>query len=129
MARAFSSETHAYAHIKKELKRRGFDCRNPNRIPHGEVFTQHEVLANEDLKKSLNGGIPEYVIKLGAERLWVIEAKRHPYELKKALFEATNYADDINQNSCQHQAIFASGVAGSDEDGYKILDCLPDRKT
>ncbi|MBS1855500.1 MAG: hypothetical protein JST11_09065, partial [Acidobacteria bacterium] len=119
MPRAYSSETHAYAEIKRELKRRGFNTRNPNRDPHGEVYTQHEAAGNEELKKGLQGGVPENIVKLGGDKLWVIEAKRHPNQLTKALNEAKDYAKSINDNSSQFQSVLVTGVAGSDEDGYK----------
>ncbi|MCE5309857.1 MAG: SAM-dependent methyltransferase [Acidobacteriales bacterium] len=120
MPKAYSSETHAYAEIKRELKRRGFSTRNPNRDPHGEVYTQHEAAGNEELKKALQGGVPECVVKLGADKLWVIEAKRHPNQLTKAFNEAKDYAKTINANSSQFESIMVTGVAGSDEDGYKF---------
>jgi len=114
-----SSETHAYGWIKRELKRRGFNTHNPNRDPHGEVYTQHECQGHDELKRGLGGEIPENMVRLGARSFWVIEAKAKPSELPKAFREAKGYGDKVNGNTQEIRVVLASGVAGSDEDGYR----------
>jgi hypothetical protein len=124
MAVSFSSETHAYGWIKRELKRKGFDTKNPARDPRGEVYTQHECNQNGDIKEALDGGIPENIVQLDARTFWVLEAKSKPKDLDKAYQEAIDYAETANRRSQSLKIILASGVAGSDEDGYRAKTAL-----
>ena len=64
---------------------------------------------------------PENIIKLTEARLWVIEAKAARRQLDLAVDEAINYyAQRINQTAPNLRAVIATGVAGTEDDGYLI---------
>lgn len=115
-----ASETQSYAWIKDKLKRFGWATRNPSRNERGEVYTQHECSQHDEIKKNLDGGVPEFVLKISARDFCIVEAKPHPKEIKQALKEAQDYANQINNQSKQISAPIAIGVAGSDDDGYEV---------
>lgn len=119
VTKALSSEVDAYVFIKDELKAIGWDTRNPARNPLGQVYTQSECLADPEIKTYLVLERPENIIKISESVLWVIEAKRSHKQLDQALNEAKYYAEKIN-NSKNLQALFISGVAGNQDDGYLI---------
>lgn len=114
-----SSEVAAYIYIKRNLDLLGWDVRNPARNPSGQVFTQNEVLHDEIVGPLLKGQKPENVVKVTDTTYWVLESKRTHAELEKAVNEAADYADLINE-SRNVQALFISGVAGNDEDSWLI---------
>ena len=87
MQKTHDTETDAYAWIKSDLKEKGWNIKNPARSPDGEVYTQHEVNNNEELRKYLEGGVPENVVKINEQYVWVIEAKNSHNELEKATKE------------------------------------------
>jgi len=117
MPRSHDTETDAYAWIKHDLKEKGWDVRNPARHPQGEVYTQNEVFAHEELRNRLNGGKPENVVKIAENTFWVIESKKDHVRLHQALNEAKEYATSINE-SRTIEAVVVSGVAGNEYDGY-----------
>ncbi|MDH5482872.1 MAG: SAM-dependent methyltransferase [Candidatus Bathyarchaeota archaeon] len=112
-----TTETDAYAWVKRDLKEKGWDVRNPARHPHGEVYTQNEVFSHEELRRQLEGSQPENVVKVEEAHFWVIEAKREHTQLQQALNEAKEYANSINRSQTI-RAIVVSGVAGNEYDGY-----------
>ncbi|MFQ5572724.1 MAG: class I SAM-dependent DNA methyltransferase [Nitrosopumilaceae archaeon] len=117
-----NSEVDAYTYIKEELEKLGWIVKNPARVSDGEVYKQNEVLAHKELKKYLVRDMPEAVVKLNDSDFWVIESKRDKKEIETALDEAINqYAKKIN-SSDKVQCIIASGVAGNDVDGYKVVN-------
>jgi len=117
--KARSSEVDAYIFIKEELRVLGWDTRNPERHPSGQVYTQSEALANLELKAHLGLDKPENVIKVTESVLCVIEAKRDRNQLDQALTEAIGYANKINAGR-NLKARFVTGVAGNDVDGYLV---------
>lgn len=116
---AKNSEVRAYWFIRDELKALGWDTRNPERHPAGQVYTQQECLANPEVKKYLGLKHPEYIVKVGESAFWVIEAKREHKELDKALEEAAVRAHALNQSKLI-RVPFISGVAGNDIDGFFV---------
>lgn len=122
-----STEVDAYIYIKSELKKLGWDARNPSRTATGQVYTQNECFSHPELKKFLGRDTPENIVKINESNFWVIEAKRSRNELKKAAKEAQEYADEINESS-QIKAIIVSGVAGNDADGYLISNLFLENK-
>jgi hypothetical protein len=117
--KAKSSEVDAYIYIKENLKESGWDIRNPTRHPSGQVFTQAECFSHPELKKQLVLKKPENIVKITESVFWVIEAKREHKELDKALIEAKEYAKMINRSS-NIKALFISGVAGNEIDGFLV---------
>ena len=117
--RAQDSEVRAYQFIKDELRLLGWDTRNPERADTGQVWTQHECLHNPAIKESLGKDVPENVVKVTNNVLWVFEAKRSPKDLDLALAEAEGYARAFHGNST-YQAKFISGVAGNDIDLFLV---------
>ncbi|WP_342270345.1 N-6 DNA methylase [Rickettsia endosymbiont of Orchestes rusci] len=114
-----NSEFRAYAFIQNSLKELGWNIKNPSINSNGQVYTQHEALQNEILKKALKRKVPENVIKLANNLWWIIEAKAGHKELETAVNEAKDYAtmlNDIQENSC----VFISGVAGNKEDSFLV---------
>jgi len=117
-----NSEVDAYTYIKEELEKLGWNVKNPARVVSGEVYKQNEVLANNEIKKYLVRDMPEAVIKLNEKEYWVIESKRERKDIDTALNEAIDqYAKKIN-GSNKIQCVIASGVAGNEVDGYKVVN-------
>ncbi len=116
---ARNSEFNAYVYIKNELKDLGWNTRNPNRAPDGEVYTQQECLDHPEIGQYLGRQKPENVIKVRENIFWVIEAKPSLNDLQLALSEAASYAHDINRSPII-KALFIAGVAGNDIDGYIV---------
>ena len=113
------TEVDAYIFIKENLKALGWDVRNPERVPGGQVYTQNECLANPEIKRLLGTKHPENIVKVTEKVLWVIEAKRAHSELELALDEAKGRAETLNESN-QFQVKFISGVAGNQIDGFLI---------
>ena len=117
-----NSEVDAYTYIKEELEKLGWIVKNPARVSDGEVYKQNEVLAHKELKKYLVRDMPEAVVKLNESDFWVIESKRDKKDIETALDEAIDqYAKKIN-SSDKIKCKIASGVAGNDTDGYKVVN-------
>jgi len=117
--KAISSEVHAYLFIKENLKEQGWDVHNPLRCDSGQVYTQNECLGHPEIKTYLVLDRPENVIKVTESKLWIIEAKREHRMLEQATNEAIAYASKLN-SSKNLQAVFVSGVAGNEHDGYLV---------
>jgi type I restriction-modification system DNA methylase subunit len=113
------SEFTSYTFIRNELKNLGWNIKNPNRDPLGEVYTQQECLDNPEIQIGLGRTKPEYVIKVREDVFWVIEAKPKHSDLDTAFEEAKDYAISINTNPGVN-AFIISGVAGNEEDEYLI---------
>jgi type I restriction enzyme M protein len=105
------SEVHAYAHINKELiEKKGWDK--------SQIYTQQECLKHPEIKKYFGQAHPENIIDINAKCFYVIEAKNERKKLKQALKEAKqDYADKINQSN-KIKALFITGIAGNNEEGY-----------
>ena len=93
-----STEVDAYIFIKTALRALGWDTRNPEKVPGGQVYTQNECLSHPEIKRFLHLERPENIIKVTEKILWVIEAKRTHGELSKALSEAEAYAKKLNSS-------------------------------
>lgn len=117
MPNAHDTETDAYAWIKRDLKEKGWDVKNPTRHHQGEVYTQNEVFSHQELRTQLGRDQPENVVKITENDFWVIEAKRAHTQLQQALDQAEGYANNINRSS-SIRAVIISGVAGNEYDGY-----------
>jgi len=114
------TEVNAYIFIRDELRNLGWNTKNPERDPEGQVYTQNECLENEEIKKFLDKERPEAIVKVTETKLWVIESKKEHRQKDQALKEAKEqYAEKINKSD-QIQVAFVSGVAGNDYDGYII---------
>lgn len=113
------SEFSSYVFIKNDLKGIGWDTRNPNRNPNGQLYTQQECLDHPEIGPCLNRQRPEYVVKVNEDSFWVIEAKGTLEKIDQAFEEAVNYARDINKSRLVRAAI-VTGVAGNDDDGYLV---------
>lgn len=114
------SEVEAYKFVLDKLDELGWDTRNPERHPDGEVYTQNQALEHNELKRQLGQDHPENLVKISESKYWVIETKNKQCKLDQAVNEAINqYADQINQSSTIEAALI-SGIAGNDADKYKI---------
>jgi hypothetical protein len=114
------SEVEAYKFVLDKLGELGWDTRNPERHPDGQVYTQNQALEHDELKKQLGQDQPENLVKISESKYWVIETKNKQSKLDQAVDEAINqYADQINQSSTI-EAVLISGIAGNDADKYKI---------
>ena len=114
-----STEVDAYIFIKENLRTLGWDTRNPEKNPAGQVWTQNECLSNAEMKAHLGLDRPENVVKVTDKILWVLEAKRSHGELSRAVSEAEDYAAKLNESTL-FKAAFVSGVAGNDQDSFLI---------
>lgn len=118
--KARDTEVDAYVFVKQNLKQLGWDVRNPAKVPGGQVYTQNQCLGEPEIKKWLDKKRPEYIVKVTETILWVIECKRTRTEISQALDEAENYYSARLNKSDVLKALFISGVAGNDLDGYTI---------
>lgn len=122
MGKPRNSEVDAYAYIKNQLEKLGWNVRNPARVQDGEVYKQNEGLANSDIKECLNRDMPEAIVKLNEIECWIIESKRDKKEIDKALDEAKNqYAKKINTSN-KIKCVLISGIAGNDIDGFTVVN-------
>ena len=124
-SRARDSEFHAYQFIKEQLRLLGWDVRNPERADGGQVWTQQEFRPDPAVREALGNCVPENIVKVSHDTLWVFEAKRSHAELDKALAEAENYARQFEGNR-RYQARFITGVAGNEIDGFLVRTKLFD---
>jgi len=113
------SEFQSYTYIKNELKESGWNTKNPNRDPSGQLYTQQECLGNPEIKSMLGKLKPEYIVKLREDAFWVIEAKPAYEQINQAYEEAMEYGKLINKHKFI-RAVIASGVAGNDIDRYLV---------
>ena len=118
-SKARATEVDAYIFIKENLKFLGWDTRNPDRVPEGQVWTQNECLGNQEIKRLLDSKRPENIVKVSEKVLWVIEAKRSRAELAAAIKDAHTRVRILNQSK-RFQVKFISGVAGNSTDGFVI---------
>ena len=121
-----NSEFNSYTFIKNDLNELGWNVKNPNRDPNGELYTQQECLDNPDIGEQLGRLKPEYIIKIRENGFWVIEAKGNHNQLEQAFNEAIDYSNLINKSNLI-QAFIVSGVAGNDIDGYLIKTAIVNR--
>lgn len=117
--RRIDSEFQSYTYIKNELKERGWNVRNPNRDPKGQLYTQQECLRHPEIKSTLGQLTPEYVVKLREDAFWVIEAKPTHEQTDQAYEEAMGYGKLVNRHRFI-KAMIVSGVAGNDTDRYLV---------
>jgi len=104
------TEVHAYVHILKELtSKKGWK--------NSEIYTQNECRNNDYIKAQLGQEVPENIVKISETQFYVIEAKSKRTQLDKALKEAKEYADKIN-NSKLVKSFFCTGIAGNEQEGY-----------
>jgi len=104
------SEVGCYKYILDEILKKGWDKKL--------VYTQQECLTIEEIKKFLILNRPENVIKVKEEIFYVIEGKNEKSKINLAISEAKDqYAKKINQSK-KIQALFITGVAGNDDEGY-----------
>ncbi len=105
------TETHAYAFIKRQLtEKKGWEK--------VQVFSQNEIRKIELIVEQLGDTAPENIVQLNETQYYVIEAKSKQMLLSKAIKEAReDYADKINKSKFI-QAIFITGIAGNDDEGF-----------
>jgi hypothetical protein len=105
------TEVHAYAYILKELtEKKGWKKE--------QIYTQNECQNNKFIKAQLDKETPENIVQINPSQHYVIESKSRRIMLKQAVKEAReDYADKINKSKII-QAVFITGVAGNDKEGY-----------
>lgn len=113
------SEFASYTFIKNDLNKLGWNTRNPNKDPKGELYTQQECMGNPDIAQALGLRRPEYILKVRESCFWVIEAKGTLNKIENAFNEAIDYARTINKLDAV-EAFIVTGVAGNDNDGYLV---------
>ncbi len=93
------SEFRAYPYIQNMLSELDWDTRNPARG--GDVYTQGEFRHHDSLlARALGRKTPENIIVIPWDnglRYWIVEAKRSQEDLIRALDEAKNYSNKINE--------------------------------
>ena len=111
MATKKRSEVHAYSFILNELVSR----KSWNKQ---QVYTQQECQNIPVIVKYLKNQRPENVVEVNKGVLYIIEAKNSRSKLDQALKEAEkDYADSVNEDK-DTKALFVTGVAGNDEEGF-----------
>jgi type I restriction-modification system DNA methylase subunit len=115
------SEVEAYGFIRGNLRELGWTVKDPSRGADGQVWTQNQCLRDPDIKRALGTSRPENIVKIGADALWVIEAKSRRMQIDQAVTEATrDYADKINAIGAGTRVLLATGVAGNETAGYLV---------
>jgi type I restriction enzyme M protein len=61
MSRPRNSEVHAYGFIREDLRRLGWETRNPARHAAGQVYTQNECLSHPEIHAAFGRDRPENV--------------------------------------------------------------------
>ena len=125
--RAKSSEVHAYAFINDELHERGWVVRNPSRNANGQVWTQNECLADDEIKARLGLDRPESIIKVSEKILWIIEAKPEHKQLAQAIDEAVEYATHIRGRSIRLPLYLALPATQMTPTWFRLICCLAER--
>ena len=131
---ANESEFRTYPYITKCLKELSWDTKNPKRG--GEVYTQGEFRKHDSiLSDALGLSAPENIVLIpweGGHRYWVIEAKADHEDLEKAVQEAKDYADDINNTNNlidkKGLARFITGIAGTPDATFYVTTQFWDGK-
>lgn len=105
------SEVHAYVYIEHELtEKKGW---NKN-----QIYTQGECHKVSEIKKHIGLTKPENIVEFDDKTYYVIESKNERKKLDQAVKEAQeDYADRINKSS-RIKALFITGIAGNNEEGY-----------
>ena len=89
----------------------------------GGVYTQREFYKHDTLlTQALGRKAPENIVLIPWEtglRYWIIEAKSTHRELAKALGEAKDYSDKVNQLD-PGAARFATGIAGTPDQSFYV---------
>ena len=114
---ASESEARLHGFILDSLSAMGWNRRSPQFG--GQVFTQHEVNRDDQLRAALQGGVPENVIVVNPGMYWVVEAKRGSDQMEQAIDEACDYADRINAAEGLSSQI-VTGVVGSPDSIHEI---------
>lgn len=111
MAAKKRSEVHAYSFILNELvSRKGWNKQ--------QVYTQQECQNIPAVAKHLKNQRPENVVEINKGMLYIIEAKNTRSKIDQALKEAQDdYAEFVNKDK-HTKAVFITGVAGNDEEGF-----------
>ncbi|MGN7819283.1 N-6 DNA methylase [Chitinophaga sp. 22536] len=105
------SEVHAYNYILSELV-------NKKGWVKQQVYTQQECQNIPTVAKFLKNQRPENIVEINKGVLYVIEAKNSRSKLDLALKEAEkDYADILNEDK-HVKALFITGIAGNDEEGF-----------
>lgn len=105
------SEVQAYIYISRELTDKKGWLKS-------QIYTQGECLKHPEIKKYLGQTKPENVVEINDNLFYVIESKNERKKIDVAISEATiDYSDKINQSN-KIKALFATGIAGNDEEGY-----------
>jgi len=107
------SEVHAYNFIYRELSTKKGWTKH-------EIFTQQECQQIPAIAKYLKNKRPENVVQVNNKVLYVIEAKNERVKINQAIKEAEkDYSDKINKGKSV-RALFYSGVAGNDKEGFIV---------
>lgn len=105
------SEVQAYLYIIKELTEKKGWIKS-------QIYIQQECHKNPEIKKFLGLTKPENIVEINEKIFYVIESKNERKKIDTALKEAReDYADKINQSN-KIKALFITGIAGNDEEGY-----------
>jgi len=113
-----SSEVRAYIFIKEQLQELGWNVSNPLRNSAGQVYTQHECLKDELIKKYLLRDVPENVIRVRERKFMIVESKAHYSQIDLAEKEVKEYADKMNSDEVL--APIATALAGNPEETYVV---------
>jgi type I restriction-modification system DNA methylase subunit len=105
------TEVHAYAYILKELtEKKGWKKE--------QIYTQNEYQNNKFLKEQLEKNTPENIVEISPTQFYIIESKSTRSMINQAVEEAReDYAEKVNK-STHIKAIFITGIAGNDQEGY-----------
>lgn len=105
------TEVHAYAHILSQLQTKKGWTRT-------QIFTQNQIRKIKEIKAQLELKTPRNIVKVRENLYYVIESKSRRSMVNTAIKEAQkNYADKINKSKFV-KALFITGIAGNDDEGY-----------
>ena len=121
--KSHKTEVEAYEFIRQQLRELGWIVRSPHSRLGGQVWTQNECFAHPEIRRAFGQVRPENIVKLSESRVWVIEAKANRKDLPIALSEAKDfYCKKINEQKGSLGAVLATGVAGTEDHHYSIIE-------
>ncbi len=111
MSKKHITEVHAYVYILKELiEKKGWGK--------SEVYTQNECHKIRPIADAFGAKKPENTVQINEKTYYVIESKSERKNVSLALDEARDYYAERLNNDGKVKALFVTGIAGNNEEGY-----------
>jgi hypothetical protein len=107
-------------YIRDELQDLGWIVKSPSRDESGQVWARTQFRSEPRIDARLNGYRPRSIVKLGNDKLWVINAGDDRNSIEQTLSEAEEHVARRLSADGQLTVPLISGVAGNDSTGYEV---------